>query len=138
MTALITQIIETINPINIINLPMLLMVGIVLGFIGLAFTSYRFVIGYFFAGMLYWLWVEGLHWVVGEVAPTLVVSDSYVLAVAISLLPFLWLLRLPRHYVAPQDTLPNLQITAGQRRFVLEKDTDFYQHCIRHSAISEK
>lgn len=129
------------NQVMSFNTPLLLIVGLVFGLIGLAFTSYRFVIGYFFAGMLYWLWVEGLHWVVNQLAPMLAVSDSYVLAVAVSLLPLLWLLALPHRSHNHTDaitTAQTLRMTAGQRPFVLEKDTNFYQHCIKHSAVSEK
>ena len=116
------------------------LIGVAIGLMGLAFTTYRFVVGYFLAGMLYWLWVEGLHWLVIAIAPRLEVTDSYVLAVALSLLPLMGLLarhsRVTRSKLAAQSQT-TARLAAGQRRFILEKDTNFYQQFVRHSSVTE-
>lgn len=113
---------------------------VVLGMVALLFTSYRFLIGYFMAGMGYWLWVEALHWVVARVLPNLETMDSYFFAFIVSLLPVVGLLvwqpkQRPSTPIAPTTTA---LLRAGQRPVVLEKDTDFYQHFVRHSSLTDK
>lgn len=138
-----------------LSMPVVLCVALVVGLLALAFTSYRFVVGYLLAGMLYWLWVEGIHWLVVAVVPALAVSDSYILSVAVSLLPLMVVLaRQPRsvrmngkqvdsNQAQTRSTSslypePTMRLAAGQRPFVLEKDTDFYQHFVRHTAVTER
>ena len=41
-----------------------LIVLVTVGMLAIAFTPYRFVLGYFMLGMVYWISVEGLHWAV--------------------------------------------------------------------------
>ncbi len=122
------------------SMPLLLFVSLVLGLIALAFTSYRFVVGYFFAGMIYWLLVEGLHWVISQFATDWAATDTYTLAVACSLLPLVGLLVVAsRKRTTASTNLPtNPRLVAGNRPYMIEKDTDFYQHCVRHTSVTEK
>lgn len=111
----------------------------VVGLVGLMFTSYRYVMGYFVVGMAYWLGVEGLHWLLVQFFPKLTVSDSYVLAVAMSLLPILALVWWQPRRPTLVDNSPNQhRVGAGQRPFMLQQDTQFYQHFVRHTSVTEK
>lgn len=114
---------------------------VVLGMVALLFTSYRFLVGYFTAGMCYWLWVEALQWVVARVLPNLETTDSYFLAFIVSLLPVVGLLvwqPKPRTSKTITSVNKTALLRAGQRPLVLEKDTDFYQHFVRHNSLTDK
>lgn len=110
---------------------------VILGLSVLAFTSYRYVIGYFLVGMVYWLLVEGLHWAVVSLT-ALTATHAYIAAIALSFLP-LWALLSYKPRPKSKPIIPDtaMRLRAGQRPFVLEKDTHFYQHCIRHTPVIE-
>lgn len=121
----------------------------ILGMIALLFTSYRKVVGYFLAGMAYWLMVEGLAWGL-RASFSLETLNSYVFAVGLSFVPIMMLLTwaenrqnkftfsLPKMKKTipanPRPTRPSI-LMAGQRPFLMEQDTDFSQHFIRHSPV---
>lgn len=121
----------------------------ILGMIALLFTSYRKVVGYFLAGMAYWLVVEGLAWGL-RASFSLETLNSYVFAVGLSFVPIMMLLTwaenrqnnftfsLPKTKkiipANPCPTRPSI-LMAGQRPFLMEQDTDFSQHFIRHSPV---
>lgn len=121
----------------------------ILGMIALLFTSYRKVVGYFLAGMAYWLVVEGLAWGL-RASFSLETLNSYVFAVGLSFVPIMMLLTwaenrqnnftfsLPKTKkiipANPRPTRPSI-LMAGQRPFLMEQDTDFSQHFIRHSPV---
>ena len=68
MTAVVTPMIQATSPNSITRLSLTTTTGFavgtlaILGMIGLLFTRYRTVMGYFLAGMVYWLVVEVLAW----------------------------------------------------------------------------
>ena len=68
MTAVVTPMIQATSPNSITRLSLTTTTGFavgtlaILGMIGLLFTRYRTVVGYFLAGMVYWLVVEVLAW----------------------------------------------------------------------------
>lgn len=121
----------------------------ILGMIALLFTSYRKVVGYFLAGMAYWLVVEGLAWGL-RASFSLETLNSYVFAVGLSFVPIMMLLTwaenrqnnftfsLPKtKKTIPANARPTRPsiLMAGQRPFLMEQDTDFSQHFIRHSPV---
>lgn len=122
----------------------------ILGMLALLFTSYRKVVGYFLTGMAYWLMVEGLAWGL-RASFSLESLNSYVFAVGLSFIPIMMLLiwvenRQETLTFSLPKTLPKLNkakttatrpsiLMAGQRPFMLEQDTDFCQHFIRHSPV---
>ncbi|MGL5253309.1 MAG: hypothetical protein ACRC7U_09270 [Moraxella sp.] len=110
-------------------------IGVVmLAILALGFTRYRYVLGYFVLGMLYWLAVEGVQWLLSEIF-ALESPASYVAAIGFSMLPVLVILvwqPKPRSTSASANLLPR---HAGHRPVVLEKDTDFNQKFVRHSAV---
>ena len=59
---------------------------VTVGMLAIAFTPYRFVLGYFMLGMVYWILVEGLHWVVVNIS-SLTGTDAYVAAIGLSMIP---------------------------------------------------
>ena len=120
---------------------------IIIGMIGLALTNYRYLLGYFALGMVYWLGIEALHWLVVNIMPDMGMTNSYVMAIGMSLLPILGLViwqpkQLLMRKTTPQPSSHYTQqphrFGAGHRPFVLEKDTDFNQHYIRHASITDK
>ena len=67
-------------------------IGVVmLAILALGFTRYRYVLGYFVLGMLYWLAVEGVQWLLSEIF-ALESPASYVAAIGFSMLPVLVIL----------------------------------------------
>lgn len=131
--------------------------------VGLLFTSYRYAVGYFLAGMMYWLGVEAISWVILAITP-LDSFHAYILAVALSLLPLMGLLAIKDNLISvsqftpqailrllknrnkllpasisqlftAQDTVMPAPRIAGHKPFVLQKDTDFTQHFIRHTPV---
>lgn len=111
-------------------------IAVSLGLIALLFTQYRYVVGYFISGMLYWFVVESLHWAVMNYS-LLTDDNAYILAVALSLLPIIGLLGWqPKKSAKKAYTNANRQ-QVGQRRFTIEKDTDYHQHYVRHASVTE-
>ena len=134
-------------------------VGVVLAMVGLWWTRYRYVLGYFFAGMAYWLVVEGVHWGVVHVS-NLAGTPAYVLALAITFVPLAWSVSLPtadmtlpsrsRKPRRRKHTLPFIGLLKrwqrrarplpqhiGERPILLKKDTQFYQRVIRHRPVMD-
>lgn len=124
--------------------------------LALLFTSYRYVVGYFLAGMLYWLGIEVVHWLVTVVSP-LSSFHAYILAVALSLIPIMLMLAVKDNLLSlkpfnlrvvgrffrpisqllyrpktPTQAMPRI---AGQKPFILEQDTDFTQQFVCHSSV---
>ena len=62
-----------------------LIVLVTVGMLAIAFTPYRFVLGYFMLGMVYWISVEGLHWAVVTLS-SLTGTDAYVAAIGLSMI----------------------------------------------------
>lgn len=145
------------------KIPLLLAcVGVVLTMLALWWTRYRYVLGYFVAGMAYWLVVEAVHWGVVQVS-NLVGTPAYVLALAITFVPLAWLVSLPSDdeyvpdaspkpkLITSKKTLKNLLLAKfwqrrarrqsphlrqiGERPIALKEDTQFYQHVIRHRPV---
>lgn len=136
-------------------------VGVVLAMVGLWWTRYRYVLGYFFAGMAYWLVVEGVRWGVVHVS-NLAGAPAYVLALAITFIPLAWVVSLPSaqldlpaiprkpifnkttlNHLRPNlrhrrsRTLPQPRQSIGERPIALKKDTEFYQRVIRHRPVMD-
>lgn len=127
-----------------------------IGLVALLFTQYRYVVGYFLAGMLYWLGIEGMQWLLTAIS-SLNDFHAYILAIALSLIPVMLALAVKDNLISRQNfniqlqlqrfsqfvksltrskapTRPSLR-TAGQKPFTLEEDTDFAQHFIRHTPV---
>ncbi len=165
VTAVVTPMIPKIGPNSITGFSLTTTTGFVvgtlaiLGMIGLLFTSYRTVVGYFLAGMVYWLVVEVLAWGI-MTAFSLDPLHGYVVAVGLTFIPILlglnWLdnrkntLKLSppmlkktsnivSHFKPSASNASNAKyppiLVAGQRPFIIEQDTDFLQHYIRHTPV---
>ena len=112
--------------------------------LAIAFTPYRFVLGYFMLGMVYWISVEGLHWAVVTLS-SLTGTDAYVAAIGLSMIPIVIALNAkPKFNKAVSQATTNqamlkssVQMSAGHRPVVLEKDTDFHQNFVRHASVFE-
>lgn len=150
----------TMTAVNTMNTGSLWLWGgiISLAMIGLLFTSYRYAVGYFLVGMTYWLGIEAISWAVMAVTP-LESFHAYILAVALSMLPlmglltlkdkgiditrvdyqvvWMWLINKARKGVKPssESTMILPPRIAGHKPFILEQDTDFSQHCVRHTPV---
>ena len=119
-----------------------LIVLVTVGMLAIAFTPYRFVLGYFMLGMVYWISVEGLHWTVVTLS-SLTGTDAYVAAIGLSMIPIVIELNgKPRFNKAASQATTNqtmlkssVQMSAGHRPVVLEKDTDFHQNFVRHASV---
>lgn len=147
------MVILTVSTINNVEF-WLTMIG--LAMLALLFTSYRYVVGYFLAGMLYWLGIEALHWLVMAIS-SLASFHAYILAVALSLIPIMLMLAVKDNLLslkrfnlsvvgrickrffqllyrpkAPRQAMPRI---AGQKPFVLEQDTNFTQQFVCHSSV---
>ena len=162
MTAVVTPMIQATSPNSITRLSLTTTTGFavgtlaILGMIGLLFTRYRTVMGYFLAGMVYWLVVEVLAWGI-MTAFSLELLHGYVVTVGLTFILILlgldWLdnrkntLKLsppmPKktanfvsHFKssARNAKYPPI-LVAGQRPFIIEQDTDFLQHYIRHAPV---
>lgn len=117
---------------------LLLIALVTLGMLAIAFTPYRFVLGYFMLGMAYWVFVEGLHWGVVN-ALSLTGTDAYVVAIGLSMIPILialnWRPTFTRRHTKQVILKSSVQQSAGQRPVILEKDTNFHQHYVRHASV---
>ena len=113
---------------------------VTVGMLAIAFTPYRFVLGYFILGMVYWIAVEGLHWMVVN-ASSLTGTDAYVVAIGLSMIPIVFALNWKPTYTKsrakPMSIKSSVQQSAGHRPVVLEKDTDFHQNFVRHASVFE-
>lgn len=117
---------------------LLLIVLVTVGMLAIAFTPYRFVLGYFMLGMVYWIAVEGLHWTVVQVS-SLTGTEAYVAAVGLSMIPLILALSWKPTYRKGQNQQAilksSVQQSAGHRPVVLEQDTDFHQNFVRHTSV---
>lgn len=79
---------------NIVNLDPLLVVGFIIfiiGFIGTWFTSYRYLTVYLVAGMVYWLVVEAVSFLLQN-SFDYSASNAYLSAIGLSMIGvFIWL-----------------------------------------------
>ncbi|MFW2178222.1 MULTISPECIES: hypothetical protein [unclassified Moraxella] len=128
----------------VLGLLLLLLLGALL--LGLALSPYRYLMGYFGIGSLYWCGVEGLNWLIVHLFAGQV-DNSYVIAFGLSLLPLCWLLHWQPdspHKKAKRNNRTNVRQSShfthhwvGSRPVILDKDTSFYQNHVRHTAVFE-
>lgn len=111
------------------------------GVVALAFSNYRYLLGYFALGFLCCFWLESMHQLV-VFATSLTGIHSYMLASVLAILPFIarFALEKPIFYrfgkkILKHHAKPTRM--AGARPYNLERDTSFYQHFVRHTPMNE-
>lgn len=106
---------------------------VVFGGVCLYFTSYRYLLGYFLMGVIFWLLVEGLCWVATTFLG-LSLSISYIIALGIVMMVGIWLFSWLSKTSEQLSTRERIEV--GNRP-MMEKNNSFHQRCIRHHATGE-
>ncbi len=105
---------------------------LILGMIALLFTPYRYVVGYFIAGMVYWLIIEGIQRLL-VFSFSIPLLYGYMIAIMLTFALFIAIYIKMKKSVAHKPNVNNHSVADTYKQ--AEKTETYNQQVIRHRSV---